>query len=197
MATSLHYVYPTFVLLAGAIFFHERITPIKALCFVLCTMGIFFLYSPEAESNLSGIILALLSGNVFAFYILWLEKSGLKSLYPFKLSFYLEMATSGIMLIINLLVGTFTISMTPLAWLSVIAQSSVFLLANVLFQIGVREIGGQRAALLSTFEPITSIVLGVLFLHEPFGVKAAVGMVLILASVFLLTRCGENYSTSQ
>lgn len=188
MATSLHFVYPVCVLLVGAIFFNERVTPIKVFCFMLSTIGIFFLYSPKADNNLMGIILAVLSGNTYAFYILWLERSGLKLINPLKLSFYLELVMALIMLPVNLLFGTFTLSITPEAWLSIIKQSNIFLIASILFQIGVREIGGQGAALLSTLEPITSIIIGILVFHEPFKLKTAIGAVLILTSVLLLTK---------
>ena len=57
----------------------------------------------------------------------------------------------------------------------------------VLFQIGVSLIGPQNASILSTFEPITSITLGVLIYREPFGLKTALGAGLILLAVTLLS----------
>ena len=61
------------------------------------------------------------------------------------------------------------------------------LLASVFLQYGIRIIGAQRSAILSTCEPLTSIVLGFLIYHDQIHVKTAIGIVLILASVVLLT----------
>jgi len=43
----------------------------------------------------------------------------------------------------------------------------------MLFQIGVGIIGSQKSGILSTFEPITSSVIGILVFNEPFGIKSA------------------------
>jgi len=65
-------------------------------------------------------------------------------------------------------------------------------IAVMLFQIGVGIIGSQKSGILSTFEPITSSVIGILVFNEPFGIKSAVGTVLILLSVVLLESSGKS-----
>ena len=78
--------------------------------------------------------------------------------------------------------------MTPLGWgMSLLFALLIAVGASVSFQVGVKEVGAQRAAILSTFEPITSIVVGILAFSEPFGLKTALGVVLILAAVLILT----------
>ena len=46
MATTLHFVYPVFVLVGAALFCGERITPLKLLCLGLCMAGILCFYTP-------------------------------------------------------------------------------------------------------------------------------------------------------
>jgi drug/metabolite transporter (DMT)-like permease len=54
----------------------------------------------------------------------------------------------------------------------------------VLFQQSAFLIGGEGTSILSTLEPITSVIIGVVIFHEPFGIRLLIGTILvILASV--------------
>ena len=44
-------------------------------------------------------------------------------------------------------------------------------------------VGAQDAAILSTFEPVTSMIVGILVLHESASLPSMVGCILILISV--------------
>lgn len=187
-ATTIHFIYPIFVLISCALFFKERITAVKAVCVLLCTVGIALFYTPGQQGNLIGIILAFTSGITYSFYIIYLDKSMLKTMNPFKLSFYVAVICSVLLSVYVALARTLTICLTPKAWiLTLLFSLSLTVGAVILFQLGVGMIGSQRASVLSTFEPITSIIIGVIVFHEAFNVKIAVGVVLILTSVVLLT----------
>ena len=51
--------------------------------------------------------------------------------------------------------------------------------------MGIQQIGAPRAALLSTFEPITSLLVGVLLLRETLDLPALLGAAIILCAVVL------------
>jgi len=187
-ATVVHFVYPIFVLLGCAIFFGEKINNIKRICVVLCMAGIIFLSSPLELGSILGLSLSFISGISYAFYIIYLDKSGLKNMYHFKLGFYAAIVGCIVMLIFTLATGKLVITMTPKAWIAtIIFANAITVGAVVLFQIGVQTINSQKAAILSTFEPITSIIIGVLFMGEVLTFKIAVGSILILTSVIILT----------
>ena len=46
--------------------------------------------------------------------------------------------------------------------------------------------GGLKASLLSTFEPLTSLFIGMIVFHELLTVRQWIGIVLVLVSVILL-----------
>lgn len=58
--------------------------------------------------------------------------------------------------------------------------------ALALFQMGVFLCGSVKASLLSTFEPLTGVVLGVLVFREVLQKRTIGGMLLILSAVVLL-----------
>ena len=69
MATTLHFVYPALITLELRIFFHQRFTGRNVLTLALTLGGIVFMgASAEARANLTGMLLALISG-VFGRFI--------------------------------------------------------------------------------------------------------------------------------
>ena len=63
---------------------------------------------------------------------------------------------------------------------------------SLLFQLGIAMTGAQKTAILSTFEPLTSIVLGVVCFGEAVGIKTGIGVAFILASVISITLFGRK-----
>jgi drug/metabolite transporter (DMT)-like permease len=66
------------------------------------------------------------------------------------------------------------------------------IIAMGFFFAGVRLIGPGEAAVLSTVEPVVSIVVGVTALHEALNTVSVVGAVMVLASVAWLARLSAS-----
>lgn len=188
LATTVHFIYPVLVLLGCALFFREKINRMQSLCCILCLCGIGAFYTPGNVANLAGIFIAFASGITYAFYIIFLAKSGMNGLSSTVLGLYLAIIASIILLFVNLLLGTLTFELTTTGWLlSILFGIVTSGFATVLFQMGVSEIGPQNGSLLSTFEPLTSVFAGVLLLGETLNISAIVGIVCILTAIILLT----------
>lgn len=188
MSTTLHYIHPVIVFLECFLFFRDKIDRIKIASLVMSTFGILMFYSPGSPANALGILLALASGVTFATYIVYLDKSGLSKLNPFKYGFYNSLVCSVLVLGYALATGTFAYRLTPLAWgLLIFFSITITVIAVVCFQLGVRMIGPQNTAILSTFEPLTSIFWGIVVFQDQFNERTILGTVLILSSVLLLT----------
>lgn len=188
MATTLHFVYPIFVIIGYSVFYKEKISPIKLISVVLCTLGIFLLYDGNSSASIIGIIYALLSGVIYAFYVLYIDKSGLKTMNPIKLTMYLSIVGSFAMLIFSLASGSFTMKLNLTGWLFTIILSIVVSLGGVsLLSVGIKLIGPQSSSILSTLEPITSVVIGAAIFEEVLGLRGIIACGLILISVILIT----------
>ena len=59
------------------------------------------------------------------------------------------------------------------------------------YQVGVKCIGPQNTAILSTFEPITSVILGILVYQESFSLRTLLGCLCILSSVIIVAKMKE------
>jgi drug/metabolite transporter (DMT)-like permease len=189
MATLIHFVYPALVLVAEIVFFHERPYPIQILSLLLSLAGVALCFNGESRGSLAGILLAFLSGATYAFYILAVARSSLRSLEPLQLIFYLNLFGAVLSLALQTLLGGISWQMKTSGWIAAIALGiliSVF--AVFLFQAGIKQIGPGNAALLSTFEPLTSLFVSVVYFQEPFSARSVLGSAMILAAVILLAR---------
>ena len=188
MSTSLHFVYPSVVMLACVLLFREKINPPKLIALLLSICAIFLMTNASAHGQIIGVILAVGSGCSYAFYILYLERTPLRDIPVWTFAFWSSLgclvAAGGLGLSTNTLdVSGATVKGISLLMVMVPLQS---VLAVRLFQLGVRYSGSTAASLLSTMEPVTSTILGMLILHEAMDAKKLIGCVAIVLSVILV-----------
>lgn len=192
-ATTIHFSYPVLVILASVFIFKERATGTKIASVVFCVIGLALFYEPGQENGILGIILALGSGVTYTFYMMYFDRSTLKFIKPFKTNFYMSLVSAAMVLILSLVTGTLVLFHSAKGWAAAFGFSFMLVVvACVLFQLGIAMIGAQKTAILSTFEPLTSIVLGVVCYGEAVGIKTGLGVLFILASVISITLFGKK-----
>lgn len=194
MATVIHFCYPVFVLLGSVVFLKKKVSALKAVCVLLCVGGILLSFDGAGGANgAAGFVLAFLSGITYAFYILYLDSSDLKHMPTLKLIFYMNIVASVLNLVRTSVSGGLDISMTGTAWAAmlILALGTTFI-GVAFFQKGTYLVGAQNAAILSTFEPVTSIIVGILVLQEKCTVGSVAGCLLILMSVVIIAVQGEK-----
>lgn len=186
-ATVFHYVYPAVVLLGSLIFFKEKLHIGQILCFVLCTAGIACFYNPEDGINLTGALLAMGSGVVYAIYVLLLGKVKSLGVSGFKFNFFVSIAACVLLFIACLVTKNLALPTSLAGWIYCVLFAIIINIgAVVLFQQGTMIIGGSRSSILSTLEPITSILAGLVFFQEKITVWSGIGMVLVVLSSLLI-----------
>ena len=188
MSTSLHFVYPSVVMLVSVLFFRERVNLLKFAALLLSVFAIALMTDFSARGQLTGMLLALASGCSYAFYILYLDRTALKDIPVWTFAFWSSLgclvASAGLGVSTNTLdLSGATIKGVSLLLIMVPLQS---VLAVRLFQLGVRSTGSTAASLLSTMEPVTSTILGILLLHEKTDIAKLFGCAAIVLSVVLV-----------
>lgn len=195
MSTTIHFLYPVVTIIACVIFLKEKVVWQKVLCVVLCVIGILLFYNGDGNTNVIGIILAACSSVTYTFYTVYLGRSSVKDMDSLKLIFYLNLAGSVMLGIICLATGSFTFHLTPLAWGVAIFSAFFTSLIGVLgYQIGLKYIGPQSTTILSTFEPITSVLIGIFVYSEPFTLKTVLGCISILSATVIIALLKEKDS---
>lgn len=193
-AMVLHFVYPA-VVVVGSLLFHEKIQKSAVLCVVLCMLGITFFFDGTGSIDPVGAIIAILSGVAYAVYVLLLAHAKHKAeLTGFRLAFFATTASGLLALVVCLVSDSLALPQTLRGWVaSFIFAVALGAGAVVLFQKGTNIVGGQRAAILSTFEPITGVVVGLVFLNERLTLRTFLGSVIVLsASVLIALQDAKN-----
>lgn len=190
-ASTLHFIYPLIVVLSCVFFNHEKITTKQMLAAIFITLGIFLFMNIQSMTNKTGIVLALLSGVFYGFYILYMNRSGLDGMQYFKLTFYVSCITSVFVFLAGIAFGSISFYLTPQAWgYSFLIAVILSLGAIPLLQAGIRYEGAAAAGILSAIQPVASIVLAAVLFGEKIGIFQGIGMLLIIAGILLGRRQG-------
>lgn len=188
IATSLHFLYPLFVAILCCFFYGEKIkkkqiiSPSFALVGIICFMS-------KGNGSLFGYFLAIASGLTYAFYLVKMDKTGLVKMNALKLSFYLALFTTIEIFTMNLFMQDVVFKMDAIAYglLLVLALSSSFL-ATVLLQKGVLLLGSTRASFICLLEPVTSMIMGILWLNEALTFNKGLGGLAIIISLIIFLK---------
>ncbi|MCR4673306.1 MAG: DMT family transporter [Lachnospiraceae bacterium] len=194
-ATTLHFSYPAAVLILETLIFRKKLNRRNLLCCALCILGIVMFYLPEAlhgagssaPGSLAGLLLALSSGIVYSSYILALTHIDKVNTMPrMKLSAWVSLMIAVELACIMAFTGKFSFQMDANGWgLAVLCSAFVSSFAFLTFQAGAGRCGPQTAALLSTSEPASSVIFGILILGESMSIFAGAGCAFILLSIVL------------
>lgn len=186
MTTTIHYIYPVLVTAACILIFKEKVSKEKIIALILSTIGVMMFF--EGNFSIIGVTLALFSGIFYAAHILYIDKSGLNAMYPFKITFYLSIFSSLYLFIAGIISGNLIFAMTPKGWIfTVLVAFFVSFLANTFIPIGVKYVGPTVTSIVGMFEPIISVILGILILGEPVTSRNIIACILILAGVLIVT----------
>ena len=191
--TTLHFMYPVFVALFGIVFFKEKLGKLKGIVLTIATCGIFFFMetgsSVSMQQALVGILVSLASGVTYAFYMVAIERMKLKDLNSYVLTFYITLFTCVSVGIYAICIDKFAVfTMQPIGFIYtfIIAFGAAFIAVYTL-QLGIKYLGASTAAIFCTFEPVTAVIGGMIFLHESMSVNKLVGCILILGAVTVLS----------
>lgn len=194
MATTIHFCYPAFTILGCILFLKQKPQLQKLICIALCMAGILLFYngSENAAGLFPGMLLAFASGITYSFYVIYLDASGLQAMDTFKLIFYMHLIASPMIFLVAGLTGNLALHLTLNAWLVMIFMSlSICFISVSGFQIGVKYIGPANTTILSTFEPITSLIVGVLVYHEALTLRNIIGCIAILSATVIVGKSKE------
>lgn len=194
LVALLLYLYPIFVFILSVIFLRERVTRTKIVALLLALIGTALTVDP-AGGQLPGILLAIASALIYSVYII--VGTGVMKHVTVIQSSSLIFASAAMIYGILIAVHGAHFPATRSGWLGV---AGIVLIATVIpvatFLAGLERIGPTRAAMLSTLEPVVTVLLAGMLFAEQLGPMTILGGALILAAVTLLTG-NEATATSR
>lgn len=197
LATTLHFLYPVLVTILMVVLFKERLSVPVAVATLLALGGIYLLSgSNGSEVNPTGMALALTTVLTYASYIVGLNRSSIGRIDSLKLTFYI-LSTGSLFFLVNLLVRGEGLAPIP-SWKSGI---DLFMLAlvptlisNLTLILAVKHIGSTTTAVLGCMEPLTAVVMGILFLGESCSHVQdwGIGIILVAVTTVIVARNPEE-----
>ena len=188
LTLCLHFLYPALVALFYAVFFKQKLTKIQGASLLLACLGIWVMMFGGLEANPLGLTLALLSSVAYSAYLIISDRSGVRELTGFKISFYNTLFGSIFLFVFGHIFGFSFTECRPAGWIWLFLTGlMVVCIGNVMTPEAVKRIGPTVTGILGILEPITSLVCSILLLGEPLTKRSLLGGILVLASAFLIT----------
>ncbi|WP_082793514.1 DMT family transporter [Ramlibacter tataouinensis] len=191
------YLNPTLVMLLGWILYRKSLEPRQFAGMAISYAGVIWVFGQEVR--LEGANVALGAMLVFASavsYAVYLVYSGrmVQRLGALRL---VGLATSVAcvccivqFLLLRPVASAFEVA-PPVIWLSVLNAIACTAVPVLLVMMAIERIGPAMAAQTGMVGPMSTILMGVLILGEPFTAGIAAGTVLVIAGIFVFSRAAR------
>ena len=191
------YLNPTLVMLLGWVLYKRRFTRIQVGGMALSYLGVVLVFGHEIELQGGqaawGAALIFTSAVTYAIYLVYSGEL-VKRLGSLRL---VGLATTVACLCCLAQFALLRPMDTALAvapqviWLSVLNATLCTAVPVLLVMMAIERIGSSLAAQTGMVGPMSTIVMGVLILGEPFTGWVAAGSALVIAGIFVFTRSGR------
>lgn len=190
LVALLLYLYPVFVTILAAIFLHERLTAVKIGALVLCSAGC-ALTVGGGQGQPLGMALAVGAALIYSCYIVIGARvtRDVDARATATLVCCAATCSFGMMALVRGAQGHALQWPAGAGGWSALAAIAVFstVIAILTFFAGLQRLGAGRASMLSTLEPVVTVLLAALLLGEALSPAQLAGGVLILAGVLWLS----------
>lgn len=191
IASTILFSYPIMTALLMVLFYHERVTLTTVASISLAVTGIGLLYHGGGDDggkvSTAGMMLVLMSSLLFALYIVYVKQFR-ADIGPMKFTFWVVLF-GWLTIMVYMIVANepLQVLQTGTQWLWALQLALLPTVLSLFFiNVAIKSIGGTPTAILGAFEPVTAVVVSCLCFGEPFTLRLAVGIVLILAAVILI-----------
>ena len=187
------YLNPTMVLLLGGWLFGRRATRAQLLALAVSYCGVALVCGREARIEGSAVLLGgalvLASTVTYALYLLY-SGEAVRRIGSMRLTGWAS-AVACVFCIVQFMVWrpmSAAVVAPPVLWLSVLNAVLCTVAPVLMVMMAIERIGPAMASQAGMIGPITTILMGVGLLGEPFTVWLAAGTLCVLAGVWMLAR---------
>ena len=190
------YLNPTIVVALGWVLYRKPITRIQALGMAVCYGGVVLVFGHEI--NLQGVNAGL--GAVLVFgsaisYAIYLVYSGqmVQRLGSIRLVGLATTVACLLCLLQFVLLRPMSAAIVApeVIWLSVLNATACTAAPVLMVMMAIERLGSNLAAQVGMVGPLSTILMGVVILGEPFTGWVAAGTVLVVTGIYVFTRAGR------
>ena len=193
VASTINFMYPVIVAMFMMIFYREDKSWSNVLGIAISILGVYLMangdgLSIENGNTVLGLTCSIISAFSFAAYYIAMKKTKADKIEVVKFTTWMMMLCAIYFIVAALIYnGKITIATDTKSWLNILGLGLwATMVSNFTGVKAVRRIGPTLTSILGALQPLTAVILGVLFLDEHLGPRTIIGISLILVAVFII-----------
>lgn len=193
IASTINFMYPVIVVFWMMLVHGEQKSWINLAAIALSILGVYLMASGdglkiEGGNTALGLACSIISAVSFAAYYILMKRTRADKIEVVKFTTWIMIMCAVYFIIGGLIVnGGITLVHDGRLWLYILGLALwSTMISNFTGVKAVRRIGPTLTSILGALQPLTAVILGVLFLDEHLGFKSIAGIVLILVSVLMV-----------
>jgi len=195
VAGVLLYTAPIFVMLFSALFFKEAVTKRKLFALALAFVGCALVSGIGSDSQISalGLFWGLGAGISYALYSIFSRFCLQRGYNTWTITFwaFVFCFAASCFFCDWQIIGLVWTQPVELGWAAAMGIITNFL-PYVFYGLGLSTMENGRASILASVEPVVAALFSVLLFREPMGLTSAVGMLLVLGALLVLSITGDR-----
>ena len=184
VATLSYYFAPVIVTILCPIIFRERLTNKQILCFVMSTLGLVLITGigdlSGGSSHFTGILFGLGAATLYATVVM-LNKF-IKNVEGIHRTFLQFLAAIAVLIpYVTLTTGVNLSGVDSIGWICLLVVGFIHTgITYCMYFTSLRDIPGQKAAILSYIDPLVAVIVSVTILGESMSFVQIIGGLMIL-----------------
>lgn len=194
LASMLLYLYPAIVTLYSVVSGAEKFEVRKFLALTMSLGGMALILGfPGRGFDSVGIMMAFAAAFFYSAYII-ASKRLLNNVSPLVTTTFMTWAAAAVFTLYGFLAGQLNTGFGLQAWIAIAVIALVSTVGAILaFLSGLQVVGASQASIISTIEPLVTVVLLMLLFNEELSaLQFAGGGLILLATVLLQLKNGEG-----
>lgn len=199
IASTINFMYPVIVALCMMFIFGEHKSWVDMLAIAAAIFGVYLLASGDSlivenGNTKLGLTCSIISAFSFAAYYILMKRLKADKIEVVKFTTWI-MLLSAVYFIISAFVleGKLTMVTGVKNWMYILGLGLwSTMISNFTGVKAVRRIGPTLTSILGALQPVTAVVLGILFLHEHLYTRSLIGIILILIAVTIVVMHQNN-----
>ena len=190
IASTINFMYPVIVTICMMLFFGEKRSLADIAAIGVSIFGVYLLASGdsiivEGGNTRLGLICSLISAFSFAAYYIVMKQVRADKIEVVKFTTWIMMLSAFYFIVCAFIFeGRITLVKDFGSWLNILGLGLwATMVSNITGVKAIRRIGPTHTSILGALQPVTAVILGVLFLGEHLYLRSCIGITLILVAV--------------
>ena len=199
IAATINFMYPVIVTLTMVIFFGEKRSMIDYIAILASIFGVYLLASGDSivahgGNTKLGLTCSLISAFSFAAYYIVMKQVKADKIEVVKFTTWIMMLSAVYFIVCAFIFnGKLTLITDARSWLNALGLGLwATMVSNITGVKGIRRIGPTMTSVLGALQPVTAVILGVLFLGEHLYLRSLIGITIILVAVCIIVLHQKN-----